>query len=112
MELLSLDTPFGQVRNARIILEAYVLSPANIKSFAGHRIYEMGSRMNLDFSGQKINLEITRLLLLGWEYQSGIFLVIEEAENGTYTRLGRAELSRDDASKLLVNTNRITCVLG
>jgi hypothetical protein len=111
VEHLSQDVPFGQVRDASITLEAIILNPADVKFPADLGCRVVAALTELESCAQNVILETTRLLLLGWSLDKGVFLVIKEAENGTYTRIGLTKIKRDKISELLVLTRRMSCVL-
>ena len=111
VEPLSQDVLFGQVRDASITLEAFVLNPSDIKSLANLEVDIIAASIKNRSSELELLPGTTRLLLLGWRSDTGMFLVIKEAENGTFMRVGLAELKRDKISESLMPECRRSCVL-
>ena len=104
VQLASQESPFGQVKSARISLDARIVSVAEVsqamRSWTWKDWLHGGSTpdgIKLDFAEQPLDLENCWFLYLGGgDNQGDKFLIVEKFETGTSRRVGYADIRVSD----------------
>lgn len=110
IQLASEKSPFGQVKSARISLDARVISAAEM-SQARPNTWEAWLRgidddIKLDFAEQPLDLENCWFLYLeSAGVGQGKFFIVEKSKTGASRRLGYAEIPASDFGVVMASTN-------
>jgi hypothetical protein len=95
-QLVSQNSPFGQVKGASIALEARVLRASDLDLTLKFDCWSSQPYYNsiwLDFEDPKPELDNCRLIYLNGTEFCGMFLVVEKFGGGEFRRVGYAELA-------------------